>query len=94
MREAPTVEQFAQQNSNKAKVVSIGFRANLNQSRAWASDYGLNTPIALVDSNNGVAFAYDVYQFPRWILLDSSGQLVAQGSRFDNSIQQQLDSLG
>ncbi len=94
MREAPFVEQLAQQNSGKAKVVSIGFRADLAVSQKWASDYGLNTPVGMVDDDNGVAFHYDLYRFPGWLLLDSSGNLAAQGTRFDQSVQAAIDALG
>lgn len=94
MREAPYVEQFAQQNSGKAKVVSIGFDADLATSQKWAGDLGLNTPVGMVDADHGVAFHYDLFRFPGWLLLDSSGNLVSQGTRFDDSVQQALNAVG
>ncbi len=93
MREAPFVEQFAQQNSGKAVTVSIGFRADRSTAQSFASDYGVGTPLGIIDDDNGVAFHYGLYNFPAWLLLDSSGNLVKRGTRFNGDVQAALDAL-
>lgn len=54
----------------------------------------MTTPLALTDEDTGVGRYYEVYNYPRWLLIDSSGNLVDQGNRFDDSVQSALDSLG
>lgn len=93
MREAPVVEQFARQNNGKAAVISIGVGADIPTSRSFGSDYGMTTPLALTDDNIGVSRHYNVRSLPAWLLLDSSGNLVANGNRFDDKVQSALDAL-
>lgn len=92
--EAPQFEQFARTNSGNARVVSIGFQSTVQSARQWADDHGLNNVIGMVDDDNGVVYHYGTINlFYGWIVLDGSGNLVAQGKRFDaNAAQQAVDN--